>query len=299
MALICAGQRTKADVLNETIEEYKEVYMKTKQQMQTLIDAVREYVDGNGNAGAPAPPPQGNAGGARGNGGGGNRRGNNNNDDGDDSDDSQGGGPPAGRGRGGARGGRGGRGGAASAPTHQAASRAAPARAAPPARGAPANRGGRGGGAGPSVNNGRPFPKPDDNDENRNDSSGQGKFRRFIITNLANSYFPTHTGPMCGCHQEAVERTVVKDGPNTGRKFWACMKQRDEGCGFFEWQDDNSNGGAAGGGGYNRMVPKKRTAANIVSILAGSQENFILFPDHLASLTGWRHRDTNCSKVQL
>lgn len=72
------------------------------------------------------------------------------------------------------------------------------------------------------------------------------------------------TGPLCGCQQEAVERTVFKEGPNTGRKFWACPKQRDEGCGFFEWQDDNNNGTSGGGAGYSRTVPRKRTAANIV-----------------------------------
>lgn len=172
MALICAGQRTKADVLNETIEEYKEVYMKTKQQMQTLIDSVRQYVEGDGNAGPPGPPAGGgNVGGNRGNGnGGGNHRGNDNDED-DDSDGDGRGALPAGRGRGGARGGRGGRGGgAASTVTRQPAARAPPA-----PRGVTANRGGRGGDAGPSRNIGRSVPKAEENDENRCASSSTGK----------------------------------------------------------------------------------------------------------------------------
>lgn len=72
-------------------------------------------------------------------------------------------------------------------------------------------------------------------------------------------------GPLCGCQQASVERTVFKEGPNTGRKFWACPKPRDEGCGFFEWQDGDNNAGSAGGGGAGGYNSKKRTAANIVS----------------------------------
>jgi DNA topoisomerase-3 len=243
--MICEGQRTKNDVLNETIEEYKEVYMKTKQQFATLIDSVREFIEGNGGG----PAANANQGGGPGNGhnGGG---GGNNNGGSDDDDDSDGGGR-GGRGRGTGRGrGAGGRGGGAAPGTRN---QVAPARnaGAPAARGGAANRGGRGGGAGPSGN-GRPFPKKDDNDEN---------------------HFDGGQGPQCGCQQPTVERTVFKEGPNTGRKFWSCSKPRDEGCGFFEWADGQQNGGAGGGGagggsngsGYDRTIPKKRTAADIVS----------------------------------
>lgn len=45
----------------------------------------------------------------------------------------------------------------------------------------------------------------------------------------------------CRCKEDAVQRTVTKDGNNKGRLFWACAKGRDEGCGFFEWDDEPSN----------------------------------------------------------
>lgn len=165
--MICAGQRTKADVLTETIEEYKEMYMKTKQQMNTLIDSVREYIEGNGAAPAAAQGAGGRGGGG---GGGGGYQGHDDDDEDSDGNNGGGGGRNARGGRGGR--GRGGRGGnTVSAQARQAAPRPAPV-VAP--RGAPANRGGRGGGAGPSTSS-RPYPKDDDNDENNNGYGGQGK----------------------------------------------------------------------------------------------------------------------------
>ncbi|WKY00951.1 hypothetical protein Q1695_015171 [Nippostrongylus brasiliensis] len=41
----------------------------------------------------------------------------------------------------------------------------------------------------------------------------------------------------CACGVAAVQRTVQKDGPNKGKKFWTCSKpmgQPDK-CNFFEW----------------------------------------------------------------
>ncbi|KIM69270.1 hypothetical protein SCLCIDRAFT_830191 [Scleroderma citrinum Foug A] len=42
----------------------------------------------------------------------------------------------------------------------------------------------------------------------------------------------------CRCKEDAVQRTVTKDGLNKGRLFWGCAKGKDEGCGFFEWDDE-------------------------------------------------------------
>lgn len=44
--------------------------------------------------------------------------------------------------------------------------------------------------------------------------------------------------PVCRCKENAGLRTVTKDGVNKGRVFWTCLKGRDEGCGFFEWRDE-------------------------------------------------------------
>ena len=37
--------------------------------------------------------------------------------------------------------------------------------------------------------------------------------------------------------------TVLKEGPNTGREFFACSKPRSESCGFFQWVDNDREGG--------------------------------------------------------
>lgn len=266
MALICSGQRSKADVLHETIEEYKEVYMRTKQQIQTLIDSVREYIEGGGNAAPPAAG--GNAAGRRGNGNDGDqhRRGNNGDDDDDDDSDGHGGGPARGRGR-----------GSGAAGAAAVTSRATAARALPAPRNAaiPSGRNGRGGDARPSRNASRSYSIAEENDENHDGSSGQSPDSVRCAASLADH---SCTGPCCGCQLQAVERTVFKEGPNTGRKFWACLKQRDEGCGFFEWQDESNNGNGNVGGGYNRTVPKKRTAANIVRELSSRLQSADLTP---------------------
>lgn len=148
MSAICDGERTKNDVLQETVDEYREVFLKSKQNLGLLINTVREYIEGNGNA-APAEGVVGH-----------NGPGSDDEywDDGDDDDEDGGGNGGAnagGRGRGQARGGRGG-------------------------RGAPAGRGNapRGRGSGPTAGRGGGPPRnpprngfldddDDDNDENR------------------------------------------------------------------------------------------------------------------------------------
>ncbi|XP_077967820.1 DNA topoisomerase 3-alpha-like isoform X2 [Styela clava] len=59
--------------------------------------------------------------------------------------------------------------------------------------------------------------------------------------------------PCCRCGINAVQRTVLKDGPNKGRQFYTCEKPRDQQCGFFEWSDAVSRQSSSGGsrGLYN------------------------------------------------
>lgn len=38
MELICQGERTKNDVVEETVVEYKEMYLKTKREFATIVD---------------------------------------------------------------------------------------------------------------------------------------------------------------------------------------------------------------------------------------------------------------------
>ncbi|XP_032443756.1 DNA topoisomerase 3-alpha isoform X1 [Xiphophorus hellerii] len=53
---------------------------------------------------------------------------------------------------------------------------------------------------------------------------------------------------VCNCNDNAVTRTVQKDGPNKGRMFHTCGKPRDQQCGFFQWADENV---PPPGGGFN------------------------------------------------
>uniref|UniRef100_A0A6P7FEZ4 DNA topoisomerase n=1 Tax=Diabrotica virgifera virgifera TaxID=50390 RepID=A0A6P7FEZ4_DIAVI len=54
----------------------------------------------------------------------------------------------------------------------------------------------------------------------------------------------------CRCRQAAVLRTVSKQGANTGRQFYTCPKPMGQGCGFFQWADEDAgNGNNYGGGG--------------------------------------------------
>ena len=49
-----------------------------------------------------------------------------------------------------------------------------------------------------------------------------------------------------------MQRTVSKEGPNTGRSFWVCPNSEGARCGYFEWEDagpGGGNGSGSGGGG--------------------------------------------------
>jgi DNA topoisomerase-3 len=56
----------------------------------------------------------------------------------------------------------------------------------------------------------------------------------------------------CKCDLAAVQRTVRKEGPNQGRKFWKCPNMQGTECDTFEWDDEPSRGNTrapqAGGG---------------------------------------------------
>jgi len=50
----------------------------------------------------------------------------------------------------------------------------------------------------------------------------------------------TPAGPPCSCGTPSNGMTVRKEGPNTGRVFYCCPKQREEPgrCNFFQWADE-------------------------------------------------------------
>lgn len=42
----------------------------------------------------------------------------------------------------------------------------------------------------------------------------------------------------CLCDLTAVQKTVLKEGPNKGRQFWCCPNHESARCKFFEWDDE-------------------------------------------------------------
>ncbi|XP_076293388.1 topoisomerase 3-alpha isoform X2 [Lasioglossum baleicum] len=45
---------------------------------------------------------------------------------------------------------------------------------------------------------------------------------------------------MCRCHENAIQLTVRKEGPNQGRLFYKCAKPQGTGCDFFLWASDTA-----------------------------------------------------------
>ncbi|CAE7101189.1 unnamed protein product [Rhizoctonia solani] len=75
---------------------------------------------------------------------------------------------------------------------------------------------------------------------------------------LNQSTQPPDDSRRCNCKLTAVQRTVQKDGPNKGRTFWTCPNSEKARCGFFEW-DDNA---ADGTGGNNLPTTSRAQSRN-------------------------------------
>ncbi|GAC93441.1 hypothetical protein PHSY_001006 [Pseudozyma hubeiensis SY62] len=238
MSLICAGQRSKAETMAESIEEYRQVFALTNRQFDRIAATVLQYLT-DPNAGQEARAvellPQ---------------------DDGDveevaddDSDaDSDGGygghgnagAPPRGR----AVNGRG-RGGAS----------------------ARATRGvrGRGRGAATGARPAQAYDRPDDDD---GDSFTLRPPRRANATaaaterSLGGRANGASGSKHCLCGEAAAERTVNKEGPNQGRRFLGCAKPMGDSskCDFFDWLDSGtgSSSGMESRETATRTIPAKR-----------------------------------------
>ncbi|GAA5939357.1 DNA topoisomerase 3 [Sporobolomyces koalae] len=203
MVQICEGTKTREAVVSQTLDEYREVFVRTRQQMAAFVAAVRQYVEGqienDDRAGAGRDGGDRNG---RGGGRGGARRDSDDDDDDDDGPDRGAGARGRGRGRGSTAGARGrGRGTAGAAAK------------------------GRGGASSAKRK------RADEEEGESHVAPRQSDFRT------------DSDAPECKCALSAVERVVAKEGPNKGRSFWACPKPMGEGCGFFAWQEDGDGAG--------------------------------------------------------
>nr|XP_031860656.1 uncharacterized protein CI109_003987 [Kwoniella shandongensis]KAA5527728.1 hypothetical protein CI109_003987 [Kwoniella shandongensis] len=320
MQLICDGVRRKGEILDQTIDEYKEVYIKARREFPTILESVIEYLHGAGEAqdalraaaragrgrgrgGAARGAARGGRGG-RGGGAGGMPRGGGDDDEDDEDDD----GPSAPRGGGRTRATRGrGTSTRGAATTSRARGRGASVntsrsngRKRSPdddeeintgydRRGGGSGGGGGGSGAqtcdcgqtavsrtvtrSDSAHQGRMFwtcPKPQGEqcgyfqwagDDDRPPQAGPSRSTAQHVqppqkrqrTSSRNDMHQNDGDEVrCDCGLEASFGTVMKDGPNKGRQFWACPNNPKARCGFFTWADDTDGGGGGGGGGGGR-----------------------------------------------
>ncbi|KAL0956762.1 hypothetical protein HGRIS_002881 [Hohenbuehelia grisea] len=229
MVQVCERNKSKADMLTESLEQYKEMYIIARREFNKVISSVRRHVrqePGNGNGGpggapGPGPGPAGgpNRRGARGGGGRGAGRGGGGRGRGRDEDDSGGdtdpGTAPSAATRGGTRGRGAGRGAGTSA-RGRTLSRAitiydSDTEPAPP-------------------------PPPP-----RRPSSTKPPPQKPVSSRTQTHKPPEPVHPrasgssevQCHCGEPAIRRTITNETASKGRQFFACAKM--EGCGFFEW----------------------------------------------------------------
>ncbi|KAL8293634.1 hypothetical protein RQP46_000335 [Phenoliferia psychrophenolica] len=228
MNQVCEGIKTKREVIDETLDEYREVYVRTKQEFDTFTTSVRRYVEGGGGGGDDdsdnddddqnAPPA----------------------DDKPDYDDNAGGGAIP------------------SCKCDEPAVERTVNKDGP-------NKGrqfyscsksmdngcgffewnGEGGGGG---GGGQVVPKKragagfgGDSQQRKRPNNDQDDSER-----------------RCKCDLTAARKTVSKEGPNNGKGFYTCPNvSKSAQCGYFEWAEDGDDGGGGGaaqnnrGGGYN------------------------------------------------
>ncbi|KDN42125.1 hypothetical protein RSAG8_06983, partial [Rhizoctonia solani AG-8 WAC10335] len=278
MVQVCDRQTSKMDMMTRSIEQYKEVFIRARQQFHLVVDSVGQRINGgpvaaNNGVAANGRGGRGGAGGrgagGRGRGGRGGGQGNQRPPDdnhGSDSDGDGGGGGGRGRGRGRraiARGRTatsrrkawqgwkvcrpGGR--CAAQPTHSEPRQGAVCQCGEPAGERTVTKEG--------PNKGRKFFTCGkertcdffewfDGPSNPSEGGFSGSIQKPRSTIPAKrksaEYTPPDDSRRCNCKLTAVQRTVQKDGPNKGRTFWACPNSEKARCGFFEWDDNGANG---------------------------------------------------------
>ncbi|KAH7888880.1 DNA topoisomerase [Phlebopus sp. FC_14] len=309
MVQVCQGAKSKDEMLMQSIEQYREMYVMAKREFDKVISSVRRYIEGNGARNTVGGSGPG-GGGGRGNGGG-HGRGRRDGGGGDD-----GGGP-----RGNAGGGRGADRSAAPASSGRSRGTAAPRppspdnldninasaqiRARPPTptsrASAPSSRTSAAR-PDPSVSTSRTYVNhasssrqpecgcgiPAKRTQVTQKSAREGKqfyacaedqcgFFKWVeddhksgdptllipakralgADRSQNQAVPSNNAPprQCKCKDDAVQRTVTKEGANKGRIFWACANGKDEGCGFFEWDDEPSRSGCNQEGHWASACP--------------------------------------------
>ncbi|TFK53736.1 prokaryotic type I DNA topoisomerase [Heliocybe sulcata] len=267
MVQVCEGTKTKNDMLVESIDQYKDMFIKAKREFDKVVQSVRTRLHGNGNG---ADVQGAGRGGGRGGGGGGG--------------DADGPGGRGGRGRGAPRGrdnssaprsSRGGHGGGPG-----------PGRGAGTSHNADSNNNGY---APPPAPHSRPRPPSSDQEchcgasaVERASTRAPNNGRRYWTCGVDEQdgcgFFEWIDGPSsqpapnaplpppppkaiptkrsppvqsdlaarsselpkrCLCDLTAVLRTVTKEGATLGKQFWTCPNSKKAQCSFFEWAEQD------------------------------------------------------------
>ncbi|WVO16515.1 hypothetical protein L204_104193 [Cryptococcus depauperatus] len=258
MQLICDGVRSKEGISEQTLDEYKEVFVKARREFHIVINSVLSYLQGEGEEQEALRAAARGTRGTRGTKG---RRGRatsdrggkaNGNDDEDDDGPPRGGGAIRARGISRSRSVRG-RGAAAPAVARRIRSPTFDELAGKqckcllPAISRVVNKA-------DSIHKGKKFwtcSKPQGEQcgffEWENDDVGSNRSTNDFLSSkrqrlMCRNDKDDSEHVECKCGLEAVIATVSKDGTNKGRKFWACPNNPKARCGFFQWQDDpNAN----------------------------------------------------------
>ncbi|KAI0730280.1 DNA topoisomerase, partial [Fomitopsis betulina] len=246
MVNICEGTMTKNDMLVQSIELYKEMYIRTRAQFDRLVTCVHDRLREGVNLDDVGGP--------------------------DDADNGGGGGGAARGGRGGrgARGGRGGRGGGARGAARGRGSRGGRRMSTVARQPSRRGRGGRGGGVAAAPAAGTINIDESDSDQYWDDPPAEPQpppppaapARKPPSSRTTAPAAPEPSSlaaPKCECGDTAIERTVKADTANKGRLFWACPNNRR--CDFFEWADGPSNSNAAPSAAAPRSFGSARPAS--------------------------------------
>ncbi|KAG9024460.1 DNA topoisomerase [Tulasnella sp. JGI-2019a] len=231
MVQVCEGTRTKNQMIDESIEQYKHVFILARNQFNTIVNTVRRYVSGEaggpgggGDDGSDDEGP-GPGGGGRGRGGQGGRGGR---------------GEPRGRGRGAGRGrGRGAGGGAPRGPPGPPDDDDDEDFFAPPPRPAPRAP------VAAAVRRPPSAPVP----------------RSTMASDRQPPVRPsTGVDPTCECGDPSVERIVNRDTANKGKRYRTCPSST---CTFFEWVTDSPAAAVPAKRGADQAIsgPAKRAAS--------------------------------------